>query len=36
MKLLSALNLSANKVIAIAEPSGRSNMYHGSMLFTLI
>src|SRR6266581_6576879 len=36
MKLFSALNRSANKVMAIAEPSGRSNTYHGSMVFTLI
>jgi hypothetical protein len=36
MKLLSALNRSVNKVMAIAEPSGRSNRYHGSMVFTLI
>src|SRR6266404_4427559 len=36
MKLLSALNRSVNKVMAIAEPSGRSNTHHGSMLFTSI
>ncbi len=36
MKLLSALNRSVNKVMAIAEPSGKSNTHHGSMLFTSI
>jgi len=36
MKVLRALNRSVNKVMAIAEPSGRSNTYHGSMLFTSI
>jgi len=35
-KLLSAFDLRVNKVIAIAEASGSSNAYHGSMLFTSI
>src|SRR6266568_4192803 len=36
IKLLSALNRSANKVITVAEMSGSSNAYHGSMLFMSI
>ena len=35
-KLLSAFDLRVNKVIAIAEASGSSNAYHGSMLFMSI
>ena len=35
-KLLSAFDRRVNKVIAIAEASGRSNAYHGSMLFMSI
>ena len=33
IKLLKVFDRRVNKVIAIAEPSGRSNAYHGSMLF---
>src|SRR5438067_13579494 len=35
-KLLNALNRRVNRVIAIAETSGRSNAHHGSKLFMSI
>ena len=35
-KLLSAFDRRKSNVMVVAETSGRSNAYHGSMLFTSI